>query len=617
MEEKKSFFSFIKFLFGGINFLRKLVLNVIFVIIAVFVLSLMFSGDSKPVVPGQAVLVLNPSGFIVEQKADGGLQGEIKKSIGYGAQSETLLKDVIDSIRSASTDSRIKAIYLDLNSMGWTGLTKLQDIKDAIADFRKSGKKIIAYGDNLGQSSYYLAAHADEIYMHNMGMLMLEGYSVHRHYYKEGLDKFGIEYNIFKVGKYKSAVEPYMRETMSDEVKAVNLKWLNVLWDTYLADVSAARKIKVEELKNYVENYNEVIAAAKGDTAKAALNAKLITAMVDRNTVKQKLIKISGKDSVTQSFNKINFRDYLKAVRPVVPSFKSEEVAVIVARGVILDGKQPAGKIGGDSTAALIRKAREDKKVKAIVLRVDSGGGSAFASEVIRKELELARAEGKPVVSSMSSVAASGGYWITMSSDTVFAYPSTITGSIGIFGMIPTYQKPLKKYAGIQVDGVGTTKFAGTFRSDKKLSPDLGATIQHVINKGYNSFITRVAKARKMSLQDVDKVAQGRVWSGKDALKAKLIDKLGTLNDAIKHAAELAKLKKGYGIRYIEKEKSFKEKMIAELLGTATAESSNSASRSAIVPNVGIVDFFGRQLEIMSNFNDPQGIYAYFPYAVY
>ena len=506
----------------------------------------------------------------------------IDQARGAGS-AETLLKDVIDAIDAAKDDDRVQLLVLDLNSFSGAGLTKLQDMAEAITKFKTSGKKVIAISDFYGQEAYYLAAHADEVIMNEMGAIVIEGFGRHKMYYKEGIDKLGLDVNIFKVGTFKSAVEPFELNGMSEYAKEANENWLGDLWQIYLNDVTAARVLKPQSLNQYAQEYPKLMAQANGDLS--AVDFGLADQALSRVEAREYFIELVGENKETHSYNRVSLDDYLTTIKEdrFGRETKGNKVAVVVARGTILDGTQPAGTIGGDSTAALIRKARNDEEVKAIVLRVDSGGGSAFASEVIRRELEKARADGKPVIASMGSVAASGGFWISTSSDQIWAHPSTITGSIGIFGIFPTYQKPLAKYLGIQVDGVGTAPLAGGARMDRELPSEIGDAIQSVIERGYREFLQRVADSRGMTTEEVDKVAQGRVWSGTDAYKLGLVDNLGDIEDAIAAAAKLAELDEDYVVSYIKQEEGFQEEFVRELMaGAISASNQNSISISPL-----------------------------------
>ena len=595
---------------------RRVFVNVLFLAIVVGLLAVAFAGGPK--VPKGAALVVAPKGNLVEQLSARSPQ-DLVTGLAGGGQEETLLKDVLDALAAAKDDKRISAVYLNLDEMGGAGMTVLEDAAAALRDFRKSGKKVIAAGDAFDMRGYYLAAQADEVLLNPDGMVLIEGFGRYRTYYREGIDKLGITWNVFRVGEYKSAVEPYLRNDMSPEAKEADLEWLGDIWRAYLASVSKARKTTPEALTAFIEGMPDLLKAASGDTAKLALDAKLVDKLAARDEVRKRMIVLAGEDEKSKSFKQVSMADYLEALGSDRPGAKGkgDKVAVVVAKGSIVDGSAGPGRIGGDSTAALIRKARQDEKVKAIVLRVDSGGGSAFASEVIRRELQLAQEAKKPVVVSMGSVAASGGYWIATSSDEIWASPETITGSIGIFGMFPTIEKPLAKYLGMHVDGVGTTSWAGALRVDRELQPRVGESIQLMINHGYEEFLTRVSKARKMSRDDVDKIARGRVWSGADAKERGLVDKLGGLQDAIASAAAKAKLGKTYQVTYVEKEQSLKEKLMAGLSVRATRVAAAFGYTLAPTPEpvtgagVAILRAVVDEADRLSVWNDPNGIYAH------
>ena len=546
---------------------RRIAVNLIFIAIPIAIIVGILWGGPK--VPSGGALVVEPKGEIVEQISSPSLSGLFEGATKDG-NPETLLKDLIDAIQSAKDDRRIGSVYLNLSKMGSTGITKLEDLRAALAEFRKSGKKVIAYSDEYQQGAYAVAAAADEVWLHPQGMVLLEGLGRWRTYYKEGIDKLGIDWHIFRVGEYKSAVEPFLRNGPSPEAREADLKWLSDLWSSWVDAVAASRKLKPAEVRSYIDQLPERLESAKGDLAKVALESGLVDKLGHRDEVRARMIEVAGEDKKEKekTFKQVSVSDYLEAKGGDRTGERGsgDAVAVIVAKGEILDGKQPPGRIGGDSTAALVRRARQDDKVKAIVLRVDSPGGSAFASEVIRRELAVARRDGKKVVVSMGSVAASGGYWISTASDEIWASPSTITGSIGIFGMFPTVDKPLAKYLGVHVDGVGTTKFAGALRPDRPLLPEVGRVIQLSIEKGYEDFLARVSEARKLTRDEVDRIARGRVWSGADAKERKLVDKLGGLKEALTSAADLAKLPKGYRVWYVEEEKSFKDWLAAKLM---------------------------------------------------
>ena len=595
---------------------RRIAVNLIFIAIPIaIVVGLLWSG---PNVPYGGALVIEPKGEIVEQLSSPTVSGLFEGAAREG-NPETLLKDLLDAIQAAKDDKRIGSIYLNLTKMGSTGVTKLEDLRAALVEFRKSGKKVIAYSDEYQQGAYAVAAAADEVWLHPQGMVLLEGLGRFRNYYKEGIDKLEIDWHVYRVGEYKSAVEPFLRNGPSPEAREADLKWLSDLWSSWVDAVAASRKLKPADVRSYIDQMPQRLESAKGDIAKLALDSGLVDKLGQRDEVRVRMIELAGEEKKEneKTFKQVSVSDYLEAKGGdrTGESGSGDAVAVIVAKGDILDGKQPAGKIGGDSTAALIRRARQDDKVKALVLRVDSPGGSSFASEVIRRELAVARKDGKKVVVSMGSLAASGGYWISTASDEIWASPSTITGSIGIFGMFPTVEKPLAKYLGVRVDGVGTTRFAG-IRPDRPLPAEVGRIIQLVVEKGYEDFLARVSEARKLTRDDVDRIARGRVWSGADAKERKLVDKLGGLKDALAAAADLAKLPKGYRVWYVEEEKTFKDWLAAKLMKSEASWARllglGADRQTPPLPPVfrALQDQLADTARLLS-LRDPNGVYAY------
>lgn len=593
-------------LWRGIDAARKVFVNLLFVFIVVALLALAFRSD-KPDIADTTALVIAPQGQLVEQLTAKSIDQLIDEAQG-NAIPETLLKDVLDAIEAAKEDERVEILVLDLSAFLGGRLTKLQDVAKALEDFRSSGKKVIARADVLEQDGYFLAAHADEIIIHNFGAVILQGFGRYRMYYREGIDKLGLDVHIWRVGTYKSAVEPFLLNGMSDNAKEANREWLGDLWRIYLDEAAAARGMSAEQLDNYAQNFPPFIADANGDTAKAALDFGLVDQTMTRIEIRQHLIDLVGEDEEKHTFNQVGMADYLRTIDEdrFGREAKGDKVAIIVARGSILDGSHPAGTIGGDSTGALIRKARNDEDVKAIILRVDSGGGSAFASEIIRRECEAARADGIPVIASMGSVAASGGFWISTSSDQIWAHPSTITGSIGIFGMFATYQRPLAEHLGLRVDGISTAPIAGV-RPDRELPADISDVLQQTIEQGYRDFLARVAESRGMTTEEVDAVAQGRVWSGADAYEIGLVDNLGDLDDAIAAAAELAGLGDDYAVSYFEQEQELMERLLSDLMGSAVA--------AAPRPDPSRLDEQLSRLKAavraLADFNDPNHVYAW------
>lgn len=608
MEERKR--SFLGRTWGAIDGTRRFVLNVLFLAIVVAVVVVLVRNDT-PDVPSEGALVLRPDGPIVEQLAGDPVERLQRRLMGEDT-SQTLLKDLVDAVEAATDDDRIRVLVLDLSRMGSARVTSLEILGEAIDRFRETGKTVVAAADVYDQYGYALAAHADEIWVHPMGAVVIQGFGRYRMYYKDLLDRIDVDWHVFRVGEYKSAVEPYLRSDMSDEAREANLAWLGDLWDGWLDHVSAARGIARDDLLAYAQGMVDRLEAAGGDAAVAALDAGLVDHVAPRDAIRDRLVELVGEDEDGESYARIGHDDYLETLDDRFGAeADGDVVAVVVAVGTILDGVQPAGAIGGDSTAALIRRARQDEDVKAIVLRVDSGGGSAFASEVIRRELELAREQGKVVVSSMGGVAASGGYWITMASDEVWAHPDTITGSIGIFAMFPTVDRALAKHLGLRVDGVGTTRFSGV-RPDRPLDPEIGRAVQILIDQGYREFIGKAAAARGMTPEELDAVARGRVWSGRDAHEVGLIDRLGGFDEAVASAAERAGIADDHELRWIVEERGWRERLTENLLGAAIRVRGAGVARPPALTRA--LNELARRVEPLAELNDPNGVYAWFPY---
>lgn len=590
-----------------LSFTRQLVLNLLFVSVIALLIFLFLPEESEPVVKEKSALVLNLSGPIVEQRSYvepfEKISGDI---LGNNRPKETILFDVVNTLRYASTDNSITGLVLNLKDLSETNLTKLRYIAKAINEFKAAGKPVYAVGDYYSQSQYYLASYADKILMSPNGAVMLQGYSSYPLYYKQLLDKLDVTTHIFRVGTYKSAVEPFLRNDMSDAAKESASTWLTQLWGAYISDVAQNRAINSSVLSPTMEQFLTELTKTKGDLAQLSLNLGLVDQLMTRQQMQDTLQEVFGEDQYGH-LNQISYSHYLSTVTSVTSS-SADDIAVVVASGTILDGKQKPGSVGGDSTAALLRQAREDDKVKAVVLRVDSPGGSAFASEVIRAEIDELKAAGKPVVVSMSSLAASGGYWISLSADKIIAQPTTLTGSIGIFGIITTFEKGLNKL-GINSDGVGTTPFSGVGVT-RGLSEGASQAIQLGIEHGYNNFISLVSNHREMTLEQADEIAQGRVWTGKDALNNGLVDQLGDFDDAIAAAAELAQMQ-SYNIYWIETPLSSTEKLIQQLsdeFDISIKEQFLSQLPSSIVPIAGGVI---ADINALNSFNDPKGQYSF------
>ena len=568
--------------------------------------------SSIPIVPRHAALVLNPQGRIVEQLSGDPIERAVADAAGEG-EPETLLRDVLDAIEAAKDDKRIELMVLDVSEMSGGGLSKLQEIGAALRAFREAGKKVVAVGEYFDQGQYYLAAQADELYLDPLGFVFVDGFDYYRMFYKQALDKLAVDVNVFRVGTHKSYTEAFTRSDMSPEEREEATMWLNALWIAYQADVTAARKLQPGALAAYASQMGGLVKGAQGDTARVAFAQGLVTALRTREQVSDDIKAIVGEDDTTHSFRGVELADYVATVRSeeLLRAGSGNKVGVIVAAGEILDGEQPPGTVGGDSTAEVIRNARYDDDVKAVVLRVDSPGGSMFASEQIYRELRALRETGKPVVVSMSSVAASGGYYIAAGADEIWASPTTITGSIGVFAAIPTFQGTLGK-VGVNVDGVGTTPLSGDFRLDRPLGQAARDILQSGVEHAYDVFLNRVAENRKKTAAEIDGVAQGRVWAGSDAHSRGLVDSLGTFDEAVKAAAQRAKLGDDYEISYLDPQLTWREALAMEFgaAGSWVAEKLGvGVTQPALVRQV--LDPLQREVARWARFNDPRHLYSY------
>lgn len=527
----------------------------------------------KPVkVEDNVALIIAPTGFLVEQ-LDREPGQQFLEDVAGEPPSQSLLRDIVTALEEGAKDPKIAFAVLKLDGLSDSGLPQMEEITKAIKVFQATGKKVVAYGPWYEQVPYYAAAQADEIVMDPMGFLALEGFSLYTNYFKDALDKLGIAVNVFRVGEYKAAVEPFIRNDMSAEAKQANLEWLFDLWKGYGGAVAQARKLPENAADSYVSGLTAGLQQAAGDAAAYAKSTGFVTHIETLSEFRQRMGKTVGMDEDHGSFRQINYHSYLQAVshRPLPKGAEPPDarIALVVVQGEIVDGPGETGTAGGETISELLDDARRDPGVSAVVLRVDSPGGSVWASEQIRRQVQQLRAEGKPVVASMASVAASGGYWVSMDANEIWAHGTTITGSIGIFGLIPTLDKPLQKM-GIHTDGVGTTALAGTLRLDRPISADWSGIIQSQIDKGYRDFIEGVAKARELPVEKVNEIARGRVWSGTDAQGLGLVDQLGGLDDAVAAAARLAQLEPGsYELEEFSPERSWTENLIARFTGHA------------------------------------------------
>ncbi|SFU86417.1 signal peptide peptidase SppA [Pseudoduganella namucuonensis] len=578
----RSIFSHVRsglgFAWRALDFSRRALLNLLFLILLIALAWAIFGGGVKPLGP-KTMLVLDLKGELVEQ-AKGGVRDAVMTNLRGGEVRHMVqLRDVVSVLDAAAKDSQIAGAVILLDEMDGGGQATLREVARAVERFKASGKKVVAWGAGYNQRQYLVASHASEVYIHPMGAVLIEGFGRYRNYYRDALDKVGVTVNLMKVGTYKSFAEPFIANGPSQAATEAEAFLNNALWASYTDEVEKARKLPEGQIMKTINNLPALMESAGGDLAKLTLEAKFVDGLKTRDEIRQLLMQRGEKDAQGKSFRQVGFEEYLARVRPKI---MGDAVGVVMAVGEISDGIAPPGSIGGQSTSNMIRAAREDNSIKAIVLRVDSPGGSAFGSELIRRELELTRAAGKPVIVSMGNVAASGGYWISMAADEVIAEPNTITGSIGVFAILPTADKVIDKL-GIHTAGVTTTWLADAGNPLRPLDPRFGQVIQSSINHIYADFTAKAAAARKTTPEKIDAVAQGRVWTGTQAKERGLVDRLGTYQDAIKTAAERAKLGGDYRVAYIERETS-KFDRVLEFFGASAAQAIAPYVKASLAP---------------------------------
>ncbi len=568
---------------------------------------------SIPIVPTKAALILAPQGTLVEQLAGDPFERAVSEAYGQ-SRPETLVRDLTDSVDAAAKDKRIELMVLDLSGMTGGGIAKMQELASSIQRFRAAGKKVYAFGESYDQAQYYLAAQADEIYLDPHGLLLIEGFGYYRTFLKGVIDKLSVDVNVFRAGKFKSFTDQFSRSDMSEQEEQESMAWLNALWSQYQTGVTKARGLDANAIQDYSSQYAEIAKAHQGDLATAALERNLVTELKSRREFEEQLKALVGEDEDEHTFKGVMHWDYLAAAHSgEALKIEGDHVGVVVASGEILDGPQPPGTIGSDSTSRLLRDALYDDKVKAVVLRIDSPGGSMLASEVIRREVDALREAGKPVIASMSSTAASGGYYIAMDADEIWASPATLTGSIGVFAVFPTIERTLDKF-GVTIDGVGTTPYAGSLRLDRTLNDGAKEILQNSINHAYSVFVNNVATAREKSFDDVDAVAQGRVWAGVDAAQHGLVDKLGSYKDALDAAAARAGLGKDYKVHYIEPPMGWRQALAMRSQALAARVTRALVPEDELFANARkILAPLEAEFARLARFNDPQNVYYYCP----
>lgn len=607
--------SMFRYLWRFINAIRVILLNIVFFALLIGFIAVLMQEEDPVEVPDNGILVLNPQGILVEEKTYIDPVDQFFNKA-FGADDpvpEVLLSDVLDALEKAKTDERIGAVFLDVSGLFPSGINKLQRVATALEEFKTTNKPIIAAADYYAQYQYFLASHADTVYLNPLGSVAFDGFEYGGIYFNDMLTKLKLKPHVFKVGSYKSAVEPFIRNSMSDEAREANAFLYDELWQQFKQAVVNQRDIDNAVIDGKLDPYMAAFEAADANMAKMALDANFVDALKTRAEVRNELINLAGLDEDKDTYRHVAFANYVREGNgeqsASMPGKDKPQVAVIMARGQIVNGSRQAGMIGGDSTAELIRKAREDENTKAIVLRIDSPGGSGFASEIIRQEVLQAKAQGLPVIASMSSVAASGGYWIAADADQIWAAPSTITGSIGVFGLMVTAEDSAEAL-GIYSDSFSTTELP-SINALEGITDAQKDILQRSTEQFYDYFLEVVANARDMTKEQVDAVAQGRIWTGTQAQQRGLVDFLGNFDDAVTAAAEAAGLE-SYEVNTVKQSLSPQQQFFAELMGDATVGALLSSSSPE--PQhwlMGTVNTVLQQSKALQNFNDPKNIYSY------
>ncbi|WP_298612840.1 signal peptide peptidase SppA [uncultured Thiothrix sp.] len=569
----------------GLTWLRRWILNLLTLVILIALVSLMVRSCSEKevvTIKDKTALVLDLKGSLVEEKSrpDSSL---LSLASGDELNNEVQLRDLVAVLKAAAEDTHITRVLLKLDQFDGGGLASLREASAAVKRFQASGKTVVAWAPNYSQAQYFLAAHANEVWLDPAGGLLLDGLGGDNSYYAEALEKLGVKVHVVRTGPYKNMAEQFTDKAPSQATLESSAYLLDDLWSVVTNEIEQARELPQGKIMQLINDLPAPLEAAGGDLAKMSLDQGLVTGLKDIQQVREDFIKNGEADSEHNTFRQIGYEAYLASLAK--PDTSGDGVGIIVAEGEIIDGEAPRQTIGGETTAALVRQARLDDTVKAIVLRVNSPGGAVFGSELIRRELAATREAGKPVVVSMGDVAASGGYWISTASDKIFADAATITGSIGVITLFPTFEGLMDKL-GIHQGGYATTwlKSAGDLR--KAPDPRFEKLMETYIHSTYQTFLGHVSKARKMPVEKVNEVAQGRVWTGQQALDRGLVDALGSLQDAVNAAKQLAKLPDGASVRYIENEESEYDWFLQKLMGTQLFADLQSSLPESLVPTV-------------------------------
>lgn len=583
------------------------------ILILIVVISLiggLFGGDDEFEMAEGGLLNFSPTGVIVEETSQVSPGDAFTSALlGGGTPDQILLRDVVEGLRLAAQDDEVTALLVNFDGLVGATPAAMHAIAAEMTAFREAGKEIIAYGEYYSMGGYMLASHASEVHMHEMGGAMVNGYAIYRTFFRSLLERLNVTVNVYRVGTFKSALEPFLGDSMSPEAAEATRYVFGDIWAAYQARVEAARSLEAGALQTYADTFPELLARVDGDVARVAQEAGLVDSLTGRGAWRTMMEERFGRDEDENRIRASNFLDYVEARRPE-PSGSGDVIAVINAVGTILEGDGDGGVIGGDRHANLIRQARLDDDVKAIVLRIDSGGGSAFASELIREELVLAREQGKIIIASMGGVAASGGYWIAAPAHEIWAEPTTITGSIGIFGFIPTFENTLAEI-GVYEDGVALTETARAPSATGGVTAAWADILQQNIEAGYEQFLGVVGEARNMTRDEVDAVAQGRIWTGAQAHERGLVDHLGGYDEAIAAAAARAGLEEGeYRVKeFVEEVDPFKA--FLDMIGLSFV--------GAVFDGSGVLPggLFGQaasqagaELERINMMTDRRGVYA-------
>ena len=599
---------FFKWTWRLLNFVRELVLNLFFIFLIVVCVGIWMQVKSSTAEhSNRGALLLDIAGVVVDKPSSSSKLGVLGRQL-FGASSDRLqensLFDIVETIRQAKDDRNITGIVMDLKDFAGADQPSMQYIGKALREFRDSGKPVYAVGDNFNQGQYYLASFANKIFLSPQGVVDLHGFATNGLYYKSLLEKLKVSTHVFRVGTYKSAVEPFIRDDMSSAARDADSRWVGELWQNYLNTIAANRQVSAQQIFPGAQAVLDGLTKVGGDTAKYALDHKLVDQLASSAEVEKALSKQFGWSDADKNYSAISYYDYALKKQ----SENGDSVAVIFANGAIMDGEETPGNVGGDTTASQIRDARLDPKVKAIVLRVNSPGGSVSASEVIRAELAAAKAAGKPVVVSMGGMAASGGYWISTPANYIVANPSTLTGSIGIFGVINTFENSLDS-VGVHTDGVATSPLADVAVT-KALPPEVQQMMQLSIESGYKRFLSIVSQSRNKTPEQIDQIAQGHVWTGQDAKANGLVDALGDFDDAVAKAAELAKLKQWH-IDYYQDEPTLFDQVVDSMSASVRAAMPSALQAYLPAPLAPVAGVVKAESDKLAAFNDPQNRYAF------